>query len=91
MDVLSPYVEGVNDVFHCPADVGTPVYFETEGSSYQLHGTLAGRQLDDSFLTRRFGASATPVAYDYVPFHGEAGTAGASNYLFADGHVGIIE
>lgn len=52
---------------------------------------LGGRQVSESFLTRRWGVDRTPVMYDYEPFHGPAGTVGAANYLFADGHVGDME
>ena len=89
-EVLFSYVDGVEKVFRCSADSGDPVFFEREGSSYQFHAPLGGRRVTDAWLSKRFGDQNTPVMYDYEPFHGRAGTTGAANYLFADGHVGVI-
>ena len=90
-DVLMPYLDNAENVFRCPGDNTVPLYFEQEGSSYQFHTPLGGKRVQDAFLTRRFGESETPVMYDYEPFHGTPGTPGASNYLFADSHVGAIK
>lgn len=88
-EVLSPHL-GKPEVLRCPADPDEK-YFRREGSSYEYHTMLGGRKVSESFLTRRWGVDRTPVMYDYEPFHGPAGTAGAANYLFADGHVGDME
>lgn len=88
-EVLRPYL-GSPETLLCPADPGQ-LYFRREGSSYEYHSMLGGRTVEETFLTRRFGAERTPVMNDYEPFHGRAGTPGAMNYLFADTHVGDME
>ena len=85
-DVLAPYVSNPK-VFRCPDDTKRS-FFASEGSSYEYRNCLGGRRVQDSFLTRRWGETKTPVMYDYRPFHGTPNTPGAANYLFADGHVG---
>jgi prepilin-type N-terminal cleavage/methylation domain-containing protein/prepilin-type processing-associated H-X9-DG protein len=87
-DALNPYVDD-RRAFRCPAD-NARNYFETEGASYQYITTLGGKTVSDSFLSRRFGESKTPILHDYEPFHGSAGTPGSMNYLFGDLHVGDL-
>ena len=87
-DVLTPYTDG-NGAFQCPADTRR-AYFKTEGSSYAYMTLLGGRRVEDSFMSKRFGESYTTVMHDYEAFHGEPGTSGAMNYLFADGHAGDL-
>jgi len=87
-DVLAPYTDK-EQAFRCPSD-RQRTYFETEGSSYEYMTMHGGRKVGESFLTRRFGEPFTPVMHDYEAFHGTPGTAGAMNYLFADGHVGDL-
>jgi prepilin-type N-terminal cleavage/methylation domain-containing protein/prepilin-type processing-associated H-X9-DG protein len=88
-DVLATYAENPK-VFQCPGD-SERTYFATEGSSYEYHTMLGGKRVGDSFLTKHWGEARTPVMNDYEPFHGKPNTAGAANYLFADGHVGDLE
>lgn len=88
-DVLAPHVTE-RKVFQCPSDTEKK-YYETEGSSYEYNSLLGGQRMDQTFFTRRFGEAKTPVMYDYESFHGPAGELGASNFLFADGHVGDME
>jgi prepilin-type N-terminal cleavage/methylation domain-containing protein/prepilin-type processing-associated H-X9-DG protein len=88
-EVLAPHLPSP-DVLRCPADPDGE-YFRREGSSYEYHTMLGGRKVSESFLTRRWGEARTPVMHDYEPFHAPAGTPGAANYLFADGHVGDLE
>lgn len=90
-EVIGPYLGGDEEVFRCPADEGDPSYFEREEASYEYHSGLGGRRVGDLFLTERFGESGVAVVYDYEPFHGRSGNAGATNFLFVDGHVGGIE
>ncbi len=87
VDVLLPHA-GSERVFQCPAD---NQYFETEGSSYEYNSMLGGRKVAETFLSKKWGEENVPVMYDYEPFHGKAGTAGAANYLFADAHVGDLK
>lgn len=87
-DVLANNTDS-QEIFRCPAD-RERTYFETEGSSYEYMTLHGGRRVEESFLTKRFGEPFTPVMHDYEAFHGEAGTPGAMNYLFADGHVGDL-
>jgi prepilin-type N-terminal cleavage/methylation domain-containing protein/prepilin-type processing-associated H-X9-DG protein len=54
--------------------------FANEGASYEFNEFLYGRRV--TVKTR------VMLLHDYRPYHGKAGTAGAANYLFADGHVG---
>ena len=88
-DVLAPYLSKA-EALKCPADTEKD-YFASEGSSYDYNSLLGGKKVSQSFLSRRWGEAKTPVMYDYEPFHGTAGQKGASNYLFADGHVGDLE
>ena len=83
-DVLGPYLASPQSL-KCPAD--TKDYYISEGSSYEYQSTLGGQKVSDSFLSKRWGEQRTPVMNDYKPFHGKAGTEGAMNFLFADGHV----
>jgi prepilin-type N-terminal cleavage/methylation domain-containing protein/prepilin-type processing-associated H-X9-DG protein len=86
VDVLGRQL-GSPDLLRCPSDKR---YYKSEGSSYQYNTNLGGRQVKDSFLTRRWGEDKVPVMHDYEPFHGEPDTPGAMNYLFADCHVGDL-
>ncbi len=76
----------------CPADKkpGGGRYYDTEGSSYQYNTHLGGQTVEQTFLSEHFGDMNVFIMYDYRPFHGEAGKAGSTNYLFADGHVGDL-
>lgn len=55
--------------------------FAREGSSYEFN----------SFMRRVSDRSKAMLMHDYRPYHGKAGTPGACNYLFADGHVGDLK
>ncbi len=55
--------------------------FEREGSSYECNG----------FMRRVNDRSRAMLMHDYRPYHGPAGTPGAANYVFADGHVGDLK
>ncbi len=88
VDVLEDYLSDP-DTLKCPSDIRKR-YYLSEGSSYMYHSMLGGRKVGDSFLTKHWGEAQTPVLYDYEPFHGRAGTPGAANYLFVDGHVGDL-
>jgi len=74
------------EVLRCPSDPQAK-YFRAEGSSYEYNSMLGGRRLSDSHFVRRFGEHKVPMMYDYEPFHGKAGKVGATNCLYADGHV----
>ena len=89
IDVLKTYLSSPN-LLRCPAD-REKKYYESEGSSYQYLSMLGGRKVSESFMTQRWGEELTVVMFDYEPFHGDAGTPGAVNYLFADGHVGDLK
>ena len=52
--------------------------YEREGSSYEFN----------SHLRRVSDRSKSMLMHDYRPYHGKAGSPGAANYLFTDGHVG---
>lgn len=90
--VLAPYLDNP-EILQCPSDaiVNDPSFFSREGSSYAYQTMLGGTKVGQDFLTTRLGASSSPVMYDYEPFHGNAGEAGAMNYLFADLHVGDMK
>jgi prepilin-type processing-associated H-X9-DG protein len=89
VDVLAPEIDNATNVFKCPSD--DKGYFQNEGSSYEYNSMLSGRKLEKVFLAKRIGPANTPVMYDYETFHGKAGTPGAMNYLFLDGHVGDLK
>lgn len=86
-EALEPYLDDAR-AFKCPSD---PKYFDREGTSYAYNSLLGGQQVDETFLSRRFGEHSVFVMFDFEPFHGKAGKPGAANYLFADGHVGDLE
>lgn len=88
-DILRYYVDDNANVFQCPAD-NTQPYWKTEGSSYEYHSMLGGRHISDTFKGRLLGNSFVVVLNDYKPFHSKPDTPGATNYLFADGHVGDL-
>ncbi len=87
VDILGPHI-GDTKVFRCLSDDS---YYESEGASYEYNTRLGGRRVADSFLSKKWGEENVPVMYDYEPFHGKPGKAGAANYLFADGHVGDLK
>ena len=73
-------------------------YYETEGTSYAYNFRLSGRKMYEIVrnerVIRHFGhISETQlwIMRDMVAFHGKAGTPGASNYLYIDGHVADLE
>ena len=63
------------------ADYGKSDFLQEE-SSYEFNVWLCGRRVTDR--------SRSMLMHDYRPYHGEPGTPGAANYLFADGHVGDL-
>ena len=77
------------EMLECPAD--RQGFFEREGSSYEYHTMLGGTKVGESFLSGEWPDSSTPVFNDYEPFHGPVGRPGSINYLFVDGHVGLME
>jgi len=88
-DVLLPYLKNPK-AMRCPADT-VDDYFEEEGTSYEYPYFLRGRSVDKSFLGKRWGETNTPVLFDFGPFHDRVGRPTAINFLFGDGHVGILE
>ncbi len=99
VDVLSPCLtsSGVGP-FRCPADNGTlprtdgiaNPYYISEGSSYSYSSNIGGMKIADfpPVADGHISESQLFIMVDYKPFHGKPATAGAANYLFADGHVG---
>jgi prepilin-type processing-associated H-X9-DG protein len=88
-DVLLPYLKN-REAMRCSAD-RVDDYFGEEGTSYEYPHFLRGRRVDQTFLGKRWGEINTPVLFDFGPFHDRAGRPGAINFLFGDGHVGILE
>ena len=87
-EVMKDVLDGPG-LLECPADrLG---FFEAEGTSYEYHSMLGGRQVHESFLAEILGDSNTPVFNDFRPFHGRPGRAGSTNFLFIDGHVGDLD
>ena len=86
-DVLAPYMDAP-EAMHCPAD---KTYFQKEGTSYEYPFVLRGKQVNGSFLGKKWGEANTPVLFDFGPFHNKKGEMGAINYLFGDGHVGDLQ
>ena len=99
-EALLPYLKNA-EAMHCPADrimdddvekmADSKDYFEKEGTSYEYLHFLRDRPVDKSFLGRQWGETKTPVLFDFGPFHGRKGTPGAMNFLFGDGHIGVLE
>lgn len=85
VDTLLPSIgSGGNQVFRCPADVGS-VFFTKEGTSYEWQSSLVnGRKLDDKTL-KLLGVERF-VMMDYDNFHPDTGKS-AKNYLYASGRV----
>lgn len=88
-DVLAPQLS-TDKLLRCPSDTVKP-YYVTEGSSYEYNDSLSGQKVSQTFLAKFFGENKVFIMFDYEPFHGKATMPGASNYLFADGHVGDLE
>ncbi|MBN2129093.1 MAG: type II secretion system protein [Sedimentisphaerales bacterium] len=88
-DVLLPYLKNA-EAMRCPADL-VDDYFEEQGTSYEYPHFLRGRRVDRTFLGKRWGEADTPVLFDFGPFHNRPGRPTAINFLFGDGHVGILE
>lgn len=98
-DVMKRYIDGSEKSLRCPSDIrrhpdypDTDTYYESEGSSYEYNQSLGGREVDESFLSERFGwnEAQIPVMYDYDMFHGREENPKNRNYLFGDGHVGFL-
>ncbi len=90
-EVMQPYLNDT-EVLLCPGDQrDDTTYFATEGSSYEYNSLLGGKRMSSLFLTQLWNQGRVPVNYDYEPFHGPAGQPGSTNYLFGDGHVGVLE
>lgn len=96
-ELLSPYVDGSQQVFHCPGDKGH--VYDLCGCSYVFNTALAGKTIDDTWFARRSNPVATsdiPVSYDfdgqtYATIDGSVTVPWfhlRRNLLFADGHVG---
>ena len=83
-ETLMPYLDN-KEAMHCPSD---KIYFEKEGTSYEYPFVLRGKQVNRSFLGKKWGEADTPVLFDFGPFHNKPGKKGAINFLFGDGHVG---
>ena len=70
-------------------------FFETEGTSYAYNFYLSGNKMYEivrnEWVIKYFGGQVTEaeiwIMRDMIAFHGKAGTPGASNYLYIDGHV----
>lgn len=75
--------------FCCPADTGKKRYL-SETTSYEYNAFLGGKPVSKSWLSERLGEKERNIHImrDYEPFHGQAGKPGATNYLYADTHVG---
>lgn len=73
-------------------------FFETDGTSYAYNFYLSGEKMYEIVRNKRvlsyFGGQISEeeiwILRDMVAFHGKPGTAGASNYLYIDGHVGDL-
>lgn len=81
-DVLSSDIDNPQ-AFRCPSD--NHGYFEAEGSSYEYNMNLSGQTIKQ--VSEHFLKTDTFVMFDFKPFHGKAGGAGSTNYLFIDGRV----
>lgn len=99
VEVLGPYCEESDALFHCPSDFladqasEAASYFEREGLSYEYPSfSLAGKTrqevLDSPF--GQLGSGDAWIVYDFGPFHGTPGENGARNYVYLDGHVDAI-
>ncbi|MFC1676495.1 type II secretion system protein [Planctomycetota bacterium] len=87
-EFLLPYLSEPK-TFKCRAD--KKGYFQKEGSSYGYNHRLGGKPVSQSRDVQRGEEERNiEVMYDYVPFHGEPGRPGATNYLYADGHIGDL-
>jgi len=91
---LAPYHHGATRVFQCPADritqpapgapTGFDTYFDREQSSYYWNEEVS---IYASRITELKNTAAVRLVQEYEPFHGHAGSDGATNRLYADLHV----
>ncbi len=102
-DLISPFAEDSEGMFHCPSDLEHPTLptqsiFEVEGTSYEYPGEYGGRFANKTrpeVLASREGSQRSSgrvwVVNDFLSVHGSEGTDGARNFLYLDGHVdGIL-
>ncbi len=105
-DVLGPYVDSQDEVFHCPADLpgrfqreapnAGRSWFQSERSSYQYRVQLAGRTMTEvanlfERMGRTYSENTIYVMRDFNNFHGKDGDTRKRNYLYIDGHVSDFE
>lgn len=82
MDLLGPYLDYNQAVWHCPADENI---FPTENTSYFYYAELGERKLEETLFYRVARTSSlVAVLWDADNYHG--GNV-PYNWLFADGHV----
>lgn len=82
-DVLSPYLNGVKEIFQCPADA---LYYAQEQTSYEWNQFVNGYHYDTQpnfQAAPYFGRSDVPLLFDIDNFH-----FGSKNILFPDDRVG---
>ena len=101
-EVLAPYCEHNQELFHCPSDIfEAPAdkpdlaqyvsWYQREGLSYEypslaFRGRSRPEVLNDPMLG--FGGSKTVwIVFDFDSFHGSPGDEGSRNFAYLDGHV----
>jgi len=91
-DVLKPYCEENQELFHCPNDER---YFLSDGMSYGYDDRRFANKTRQQALMTRDGneprsSSRVWIVYDFESVHGPEGENGARNYVYLDGHVDAI-
>lgn len=89
-ETLRPYLDNSVEILRCPSDT-VDHYWQSEGTSYGYNIMLGGLRIDQLPMADRLGVNRIYIMHDYKPYHGEPGEPGSTNYLFYDGHVGVLE
>jgi prepilin-type N-terminal cleavage/methylation domain-containing protein len=99
---LGPYVEGNQQTFNCPMDIGQITggsvpgqqsFFAQCGISYyydiRIVLSATGQPLTEPQIegAQKAGSSQIKFLRDMDVFHGPQGIAASQNYLYCDGHV----
>ena len=74
---------GGSDLFHCPADQGTPSLYLDVGTSYEWNTFVNGRKIDRATFTVVGLEISAPLLGDADGFHSQK----SRNYLYPDGRA----
>jgi len=84
-DLLAPFVENNQKIFHCPCDLAR---FPVEGLSYEYLPRVSGKTFAELENNKQgYALFDIWMLYDFDPVHNPPGTEHSRLYSYADGHV----